>query len=110
MAANRNLLQVALHKPYDRLLFAKEVLSPVFQTGLNLNAAPVPASAQPNKSEQAVIHTIAIYGTITLDDGTEIICYEITLQPTVRIEQSKVAIQRYVRKLLVAGQAALVNF
>lgn len=110
MAANRNLLQAALHKPYDRLLFAKEVLSPVFQTGLNLSAAPVPASAQPNKSEQAVIHTIAIYGTITLDDGTEIICYEITLQPTVRIEQSKVAIQRYVRKLLVAGQAALVNF
>ena len=110
MAANRNLLQAALHKPYDRLLFAKEVLSPIFQTGLNLSASPVPASVQPNKSEQTVISSIAIYGTITLDDSSEIICYEITLQPNVRLEQSKVAIQRYVRKLLVTGQAALVNF
>ncbi len=110
MAANRNLLQTALHKPYDRILFAKEVLSPVFHSGLELSALPVPASVQPNKSEQAVINNIVIYGTITLDDGSKVICYEITLQPQVRIEQSKVAIQRYVRKLLVAGQVALVNF
>jgi len=32
------------------------------------------------------------------------------LQPKVRLEQSKVAIQQYVRKLLTAGQAALINF
>ncbi|KAA5548091.1 hypothetical protein [Adhaeribacter rhizoryzae] len=32
------------------------------------------------------------------------------MQPQVRLEQNKVAIQRYVRKLLTAGQAALVNF
>ncbi|MFA5433624.1 MAG: N-6 DNA methylase, partial [Candidatus Paceibacterota bacterium] len=44
------------------------------------------------------------------DDSTEITCYEVLLQPKVRIEQSKVAIQQYVRKLLTAGQAALINF
>ena len=65
---------------------------------------------QPNKSEQAVIQSVSIYGTINLEDGTEITCYEIMLQPSVRIEHSKVAIQRYVRKLLTAGQIALVNF
>ena len=108
--ANRNQIQTALHKPYDKLLFAKEVLSPVFGSGFSLSSSSVLASVQPNKSEQTVIDSVSIYGNITLEDNTEIICYEILLQPTVRIEQSKVAIQRYVRKLLTAGQAALVNF
>jgi adenine-specific DNA-methyltransferase len=45
-----------------------------------------------------------------LDDSTEVNCYEIILQPQVRIEQSKVAIQYYVRKMLTSGQAALINF
>ncbi|NUM31657.1 MAG: hypothetical protein HUU47_04965 [Bacteroidetes bacterium] len=108
--ANRTQLQTALQKPYDRILFGKEVLSPVFGSGFTLSASAVPASVQPNKSEQAVIQSVFIYGNIYLEDGTEITCYEITLQPTVRIEHSKVAIQRYVRKLLTAGQIALVNF
>lgn len=110
--ANRTQIQTALQKPYDRLLFSKEVLSPVFSSCFTLLDRPVPTSVgmQPNKSEQAVIQSVAIYGNINLEDGTEITCYEITLQPTVRIEHSKVAIQRYVRKLLTAGQIALVNF
>jgi len=108
--ANRIQLQTVLQKPYDRLLFAKKVLNPVFGSCFNLSSSVVPASVQPNKSEQAVIQSVSIYGTINLEDGTEITCYEITLQPTVRIEHSKVAIQRYVRKLLTAGQIALVNF
>jgi adenine-specific DNA-methyltransferase len=108
--ANRTQIQTALQKPYDRLLFGKEVLSPVFGSCLTLSSSAVPASVQSNKSEQAVIKSVSIYGNINLEDGTEITCYEIILQPTVRIEQSKVAIQRYVRKLLTAGQIALVNF
>lgn len=108
--ANRTQIQAALQKPYDRILFGKEVLSPVFGSCFNLSSSAVPASVQPNKSEQAVIQSVSIYGTIYLEDGTEITCYEIILQPTVRIEHSKVAIQRYVRKLLTAGQIALVNF
>lgn len=110
MPANRNQIQIALHKPYDRIIFSKEVLSPVFGSGFSLSSSLVPASVQPNKSEQEAIETVSIYGNITLEDNTEITCYEIILQPKVRIEQSKVAIQRYVRKLLVTGQAALVNF
>ncbi|MCU0417790.1 MAG: N-6 DNA methylase [Cytophagaceae bacterium] len=108
--ANRIQIQTALQKPYDRILFGKEVLSPVFGSCFNLSSSTVPASVQPNKSEQAVIQSVSIYGTINLEDGTEITCYEINLQPSVRIEHSKVAIQRYVRKLLTAGQIALVNF
>lgn len=108
--ANRIQIQTALQKPYDRILFGKEVLSPVFGSCFNLSSSAVPASVQPNKSEQAVIQSVSIYGTINLEDGTEITCYEIILQPSVRIEHSKVAIQRYVRKLLTAGQIALVNF
>ena len=108
--ANRNQIQTALQKPYDKILFAKEILSPVFGSGFSLSSNSILASIKPNKSEQAVIASVSIYGNIILEDNTEITCYEILLQPTVRIEQSKVAIQRYVRKLLTAGQAALVNF
>ena len=110
MAANRIQLQNALHKPYDRVLFSREVLSPVFGSGFTLNSSLVPASVSPNKSESAAIANVWIYGKIQLDDSTEITCYEVLLQPKVRIEQSKVAIQQYVRKLLTAGQAALINF
>jgi len=70
----------------------------------------IPAPVTLNKSESAVIETVGIYANITLDDSTEITCYEVLLQPKVKIEQSKVAIQQYVRKLLTAGQAALINF
>ncbi len=108
--ANRNQIQTALHKPYDKILFSKEVLSPVFGSCFSLSRNTIAANFQPNKSEQTIIDTVSIYGNITLEDSTEITCYEIVLQPKVRIEQSKVAIQRYVRKLLTAGQAALVNF
>jgi len=110
MAANRIQLQNALHKPYDRVLFSREVLSPVFGSGFTLNSSLVPASVSPNKSESAAIANVWVYGRIQLDDSTEITCYEVLLQPKVRIEQSKVAIQQYVRKLLTAGQAALINF
>ena len=110
MAANRVQLQNALHKPYDRVLFSREVLSPVFGSGFTLNSSLIPASVSPNKSESAAIDKVWIYGKIQLDDSTEITCYEVLLQPKVRIEQSKVAIQQYVRKLLTAGQAALINF
>ncbi len=110
MAANRIQLQNALHKPYDRVLFSREVLSPVFGSGFTLNSFLIPAGVLPNKSESAAIDKVWIYGNIQLDDNTEITCYEVLLQPKVRIEQSKVAIQQYVRKLLTAGQAALINF
>ncbi len=110
MAANRIQLQNALHKPYDRVLFAREVLSPVFSTGFTLSSSLIPAPVTPNKSESAAIDKVWIYGNIQLDDSTEITCYEVLLQPKVRIEHSKVAIQQYVRKLLTAGQAALINF
>ena len=110
MAANKIQIQKALHKPYDRVLFSREVLSQVFGSGFTLNSSLVPAPVSPNNSESAAIDKVWIYGNIQLDDSTEITCYEVLLQPKVRIEQSKVAIQQYVRKLLTAGQAALINF
>ncbi|HEX5150434.1 MAG TPA: DNA methyltransferase [Parafilimonas sp.] len=108
--ANRTQLQAALQKPYNRQLFAKDVLSQVFGAGLSVYNIPAKAPVQPTKSEAAVIGNVNIYAAIQLEDGTDITCYEIELQPGKRIEQNKVAIQQYVRKLLTAGQAALVNF
>ena len=50
------------------------------------------------------------YGKITLDDGTAVTCYEITLHNQVRLEQNKISIQQYVRKLMVTGEVMLINF
>jgi adenine-specific DNA-methyltransferase len=107
---SRSHLQKSFKRPYDRILFGKDVLSQIFGSGFSFYNNLVPVSEQPNQTEQIVIKSIFIYGKITLDDGTEINCYEVTLNDSVRIEQSKVAIQNYVRKLLTAGQAALINF
>ncbi len=103
-------LQESLQKKYNRLLFAKEVLSPIFNSGFTLFSIAVDVSEKPNKSESKVIQQVQVYGKITLDDYTEINCYEILLQPNVLIERSRVAIQHYVRKILTTGQAALINF
>lgn len=110
MPANRIQIQDALKKPYDRFLFSSKVLGQVFGSGFKLSSSLISAPATPNKSESTVIDKVSIYGNIQLDDSTEITCYEVILQPKVRIEHSKVAIQQYVRKLLIAGQAALINF
>ncbi|MDX5346071.1 MAG: hypothetical protein LPK19_02395, partial [Hymenobacteraceae bacterium] len=108
--ASRTQFQQTLKKPYNRILFGTEVLKPVFGPALSLNANPVDAGIGITATETKVIEKVQIYGNIELEDGTEITCYEIVLQPKVKIDQSKVAIQQYVRKLLIAGQAALVNF
>lgn len=110
MPANRDQLKDALQKPYDRLLFAKDVLRPTFNSLFSLNAALIKPAVELNQTESSVIDSVGIYGKINLEDSTEVICYEILLKPNVRLEYSKVAIQHYVRKLLTAGQAALINF
>ena len=108
--ATRKEIQNSLQHPYDRMLFAKQVLHPVFGSSFRLLESAQKPLVDPTKSESTVINEVSIYGSITLEDGTDITCYEVLLQPTVRIEQSKVAIQQYVRKLLISGQAALINF
>lgn len=107
--ADRQKLQKALCKPYDRLFFGKEVLREVFP-GFVQEAELIPAFIEPTNSEKKSIDKVYVNGHIELGDGTEITCYEIHLQPQVRIEQSRVGIQQYVRKLISAGEAALVNF
>lgn len=108
--ANRTQLQTALQKPYNRILFSKDVLMPVFGECLTLYQNPFSVSEELNESEKKIIDKVFIYGNITLEDITEITCYEILLKPNVRIEHSKVTVQRYVRKLLTAGQASFINF
>ncbi len=108
--ASRIQLQDALQKNYNRILFAKEVLNPVFGSNFNLFSQPSLVVEKPNETEQKVINDVIVYGIISLKGGSQINCYEITLQQSVHIQYSKVAIQRYVRKLLTSDQAALVNF
>lgn len=110
MPANKNQLQSSLQKPYDRILFSRDVLSQVFGSGFILSNSLIPATISPNKTESVVIDKVWIFGKIHLDDETEVSCYEVLLQSKVNIEQSKVAIQQYVRKMLVSGQAALICF
>lgn len=109
MASKEQFLK-ALANPYDRILFARDVLKPVFGSNFTLESELRPTREEPNKTEKQSIQSVGYYGTVQLDDGRAVTCYEVELMPNVRIEQSKVTIQQYVRKLLTAGQAALVNF
>lgn len=109
MAAQEELIK-SLKKNYDRKLFAVEVLSPVFGSLLEVYSILQKPAEQPNNTESKVIEEVGIYGRVNLEDDVEVLCYEIHLKDHVRIDQSKVAIQHYVRKLLTSGQAALINF
>ena len=60
MPANKSQLQSALHNPYDKFLFAKEVLSPIFGSGFSLNTNNIQASVQPTKSESKVIDKVGV--------------------------------------------------
>ncbi len=102
-------LQTTLNKPYDRITFVQEVLSSVFDGRLTAYSPALPRTGQ-TETEQKLIQSVVHYADLRLDDDTEVPCFEIQLQPQVRIEQSRVGIQQYVRKLLTAGQAVLVNF
>lgn len=107
---SKTQLQEHLSKPYERDIFVKEIMRNVFSTELQIFSPAQPPYHSPAESELKVIDKVEIYGKINLKDGTEIQCYEILLKPQVRIEHNKVTIQKYARKLLVSGQAALINF
>ena len=72
--------------------------------------SPINETPDLTENEAKLIKTVLRYGNITLDDETNITCYEITLHNAVRLEQNKISIQHYVRKLIIAGEAMLVNF
>jgi hypothetical protein len=108
--AGRIQFQKALQQAYDRNIFIKDVLSPVFGQHLRISNLPLWADDELNASDKRVIESVQKYGRIQLADFSSVTCYEIRLKPSVRIENSRVAIQQYVRRLLIAGQAALINF
>ena len=109
MAGKINL-QKSLQKPYERRLFISEVLNPVFQNRLEVLSSPINETSNLSDGEAKLIKAVLRYGNIILDDQTNITCYEITLHNSVRLEQNKISIQHYVRKLIIAGEAMLVNF
>lgn len=103
-------LKEALEKPYELAYVVKNVLSPVFNDTLEVYAQGVDESGKLTESERQLVARVVRYGELSLDNGNDLSLYEITLQSRVRLEQSRVGIQQYVRKLLMAGQGALLTF
>lgn len=108
--AGKIQLQQAFQKKYELNLFIKDVLYPVFANRIVVYQNQVNETSQTNATETKIIKSVINYGHIDLDDDSKVKCYEIILKPGVRLEYNKVSIQQYVRKLLTAGQAVLVNF
>lgn len=108
--AGKIQLQQAFQKTYELPLLVKNVLYPVFANRVKIYQSHVIETNRANSTELRVIKTVKCYGQIDLDDESSVKCYEIILNPGVRLEYNKVSIQQYVRKLLTAGQAILVNF
>ena len=111
--AGKLQIQESFQKVYDLEVFKKEILDSVFTSAkakLFRKENYIDESNQLTASEKKAIGKVVHYGNLELDDYNTLKLYEITLQPKVRIEQSKVGIQQYVRKMLIAGEGVLVNF
>jgi hypothetical protein len=111
--AGKLQIQESFQKIYDLEVFKREILNSVFtseKAKLFREENYIDESNQLTASEKKAIHKVVHYGNLELDDYNTLKLYEITLQPKVRIEQSKVGIQQYVRKMLIAGEGVLVNF
>lgn len=111
--AGKSDIKATFNRKYDLGEFCKNILIEVFGANRadifhkeNRRDESTTISATEKKAIDKVVH----YGNLTLDDYSVLKLYEITLQQKVRIEQSKVAIQQYVRKNLLAGEGALINF
>jgi adenine-specific DNA-methyltransferase len=107
--ASKILLQDNFKKPYELPLFISGVLKPVFADKLKIFSQPE-IKSDFNQTEVRLLKSAKRYGQIELEDGGSIDCFEIVVQPNVVIEENKVSIQQYIRKLLIAGEASLVNF
>ena len=103
-------LRNVLARKYDRILFINEILKKIFDNRLEINSTPYSHSSRLNASEKKVIKEVNEYGKIILDDDSEVILYEVVLHKNVRIEQNRISIQKYIRKLLLSRQSALINF
>lgn len=111
--AGKLQIQESFQKVYDLEVFKREILNSVFtseKAKLFREENYIDESNQLTESEKKAILKVVHYGNLELDDYNTLKLYEITLQPKVRIEQSKVGIQQYVRKILIAGEGVLVNF
>lgn len=111
--AGKLQIQESFQKVYDLEVFKREILNSVFtseKAKLFREENYIDESNQLTASEKKAILKVVHYGNLELDDYNTLKLYEITLQPKVRIEQSKVGIQQYVRKMLIAGEGVLVNF
>ena len=108
--AGKIQLQKSLQKPYERRVFAGEVLTTIFQNRVKILASPINETADLTTGEASLMKQVLQYGKIILDDDTDVRCYEITLHDNIRLEQNKISIQQYVRKLMVSGEAMLINF
>ncbi len=108
--AGKIQLQQAFQKTYELPLVIKNILYPVFANRIKIYQSALIETSKANATELKIIKSVKCYGHIDLDDDNKVRCYEIILNPGVRLEYNKVSIQQYIRKLLTAGQAILVNF
>lgn len=111
--AAKDQLQKSFQKPYELGVFCNEILIPVFsdnRTEIFTKENFIFKTKDLSITESKIISEVKQYGNLKLDDGAVLNLYEIKLQPQVRLEHNKVSIQQYIRKILVAGEAVLVNF
>lgn len=111
--AGKDHIKASFEKVYELGNFSQNVLLEVFgenRVDVFNKDRQKDETNNLSASEKKIIHKVLHYGDLTLDDTAYLKLYEITLQSKVRIEQSKVGIQQYIRKNLLSGEGALVNF
>lgn len=86
-------IQHAFQKPYEKSVFIKEILLPIFNT-TRLETYPnaVDETHKITVSKSKIIKLVAQYGKLTLDYDSQVKLYEILLQPNVQLEYNKIGI------------------
>lgn len=63
-----------------------------------------------NQSDIKIFQSITFLGEFELTEGDRLLCFDVTLQPTVKLSANRVTIQKVVRKLLATYSNAFIIF
>ncbi len=89
--------------------FCEQVLKPTFGAE-NYTFRNASEPDWLNESDRKIFHTISFLGEFELTEGDRLLCFDVTLQPSIKLSANRVTIQKVVRKLLATYSNAFIIF
>ena len=105
---NKESLIKALSTRYELDFFIKNVLSPVFDSRVEIYSRP--QKRQLSDSDKKIVKSIDQYGHVVLENGQILMLHEVMLADKVKPNQAKVGMASILKKHIPGLNAELVNF